>query len=417
MKQLLIGLFVFPAFFLSGTALLGQTDSCIKCHSELEDELLAPVKDFAQDVHSQVGLSCSDCHGGNPKEEDADLAMGSTFKDTPSRREIPQFCASCHSDISYMRRYNPSLRVDQLALYETSYHGQMLKKGDTKVAVCTDCHGTHSIRPASHPKALTFPWNIPDTCGRCHSDKNYMKGYKLSTNEEADYKKSVHANALYEKKDLSAPVCNDCHGNHGATPPEVASIAQVCRQCHPSTGDLFSGSPHKKAYDEMGFSECEVCHGNHKILKPSDEMIGVGEKAVCIQCHEEGSLPYKVASLISQKIQTFSTKINKASEIIQRANQLGVEVSEPQFKLKEANTTLIMMRNLTHSLSLPLIDEKIVEGDKVVDEVTREGEAALKEAKFRRIGLVTATSFLFLLCIALFLKIRQISRKEPRQQS
>jgi hypothetical protein len=87
-----------------------------------------------------------------------------------------------------------------------------------------------------------------------------------------------------------------------------------------------------------------------------------------------------------------------------------VEVSEPKFRLIEANTALILVRNLTHSLSLVDIEEKIEEGEKVLSEVTIAGEAALREAKFRKTGLIIATIFIFLLAIALFLKIRQISK-------
>jgi predicted CXXCH cytochrome family protein len=403
----------FLALLLLYSPLSSQTNSCIECHTELEDELLLPVETFKTDIHQQFGLSCSDCHGGNPLEEDMDLAKDKTFKGSPSRNQIPGFCASCHSDSSYMRRFNPSLRVDQLALYRTSEHGQLLKKGDAKVAVCSDCHATHGILTSTHPKSWTFPWNIPETCGRCHSDKNYMKEYKISTSQEDDYKQSVHAHALLEKKDLSAPVCNDCHGNHSAAPPEVTSIAFVCRQCHPSTGELFSQSPHKKAYEEIGVSECEACHGNHKILPPSDEMLGTGEKAVCIQCHDPDSEPYRIASRIKENLDEFIGKIKIADSLLERADRQGVEVSEPKFRLTEASTSLIMARNLIHSFSLVEIEENISEGEKVVAEVTEAGEAALKEAKFRKTGLIIATLFIFLLSIALYLKIRQITKKTP----
>jgi predicted CXXCH cytochrome family protein len=216
-----------------------------------------------------------------------------------------------------------------------------------------------------------------------------------------------------EKKDLSAPVCNDCHGNHGAAPPEVTSIAYVCRQCHPSAGELFSQSPHKKAYEEMGISECEACHGNHKIPPPSDEMLGTGEKAVCIQCHEPDSEPYRIASQIKEKLDEFIRKIQIADSLLEQADRQGVEVSEPKFRLIEASTALIMARNLTHSFSLVEIEENINEGEKVVAEVTEAGEAALKEAKFRKTGLIIATLFIFLLSIALYLKIRQITKETP----
>ncbi len=410
-KIIYLSSLVILVISLSHLALYAQRNSCIECHKELEDKLLAPVETFGKDIHQHFGLSCADCHGGNPSEEDIELAKDKTFKGTPQRSRIPEFCASCHSDSSYMRRFNPSLRVDQLDIYWTSEHGHLLKKGDTNVAVCTDCHGAHGIQAATHPKSWTFPWNIPQTCSRCHSDKDYMKDYKIPTNQWDDYKESVHAHALFEKKDLSAPACNDCHGNHGATPPEVTSIAYVCRQCHPSAGELFSQSPHKEVYDEMGISECEACHGNHKILPPSDEMLGTGEKAVCIQCHEPDSKPYEIASRIKEKLDEFIEKIRHAENLLDQADRQGVEVSEPKFRLAEANTILILVRNLTHSFSLTEIEEKIEEGKKVVAEVTNAGEAALKEAKFRKTGLIIATCFIFLLALALFLKIKQIDKK------
>ena len=397
----------------SHLTLNAQTNSCIECHKELEDELLAPVDAFKLDIHQQFGLSCSDCHGGNPAEEDMDLAKNKSFKGTPERSRVPEFCSSCHSDSNYMRRYNPSLRIDQLDIYWTSDHGRLLKKGDAKVAVCTDCHGIHGIQAATHPKSRTFPWNLPETCGRCHSDKEYMKDYKIPIIQWDEYRESVHAHALFEKKDLSAPTCNDCHGNHGAAPPEVTSISYVCRQCHPSAGELFSQSPHKKAFDELEISECEACHGNHKILPPSDEMLGTGEKAVCVLCHESDSKPYQIASRIKEKLDEFVKKIHSADSLLEKADRQGVEVSESKFRLIEANTVLVMVRNLTHSFSLAEIEEKIKEGEKVVAEVTEAGETALREAKFRKTGLIIATCFIFLLAIAIFLKIKQISKKTP----
>ncbi|UCC40288.1 MAG: cytochrome c3 family protein [Candidatus Aminicenantes bacterium] len=388
-----------------------QTNSCVDCHKELGDEFQELVESFEGDIHQQFGLSCADCHGGNPSEEDIDLAKDESFKGIPERSKIPEFCASCHSDSSYMRRFNPSLRVDQEDMYWTSEHGQLLKKGDTKVAVCTDCHNTHRIQAATHPKSWTFPWNIPQMCGRCHSDQNYMKDYRISTTQWDDYKESVHAHALFEKKDLSAPVCNDCHGNHGAIPPEVTSIAYICHQCHPSAGDLFSLSPHKTVFDELEISECEACHGNHKILPPTDEMLGTGEKAVCIQCHEPDTSPYQIAFRIKEKLDGFIEKIDIAGNLLEQADREGVDVSEPKFRLTEANTALIFARNLIHSFSLVEIEEKVNEGEKVADEVIQAGEAALREAKFRKTGLIIATAFIFLLAMALYLKIRQIDKK------
>lgn len=397
-------------FFFAAPAF---ADECINCHRELDDDLKAPAEAFQMDIHQEYGLSCADCHGGNPDAEDIEEAKNQTFKGAPPKEKIPELCGSCHSDSLYMRRFNPSLRVDQLELYWTSQHGKLLKEGDHKVAVCTDCHGIHGILQSSQPKSKVFPWNIPDTCGRCHSDGEYMKEYGISVSPVSDYKQSVHAQALYEKKDLSAPVCNDCHGNHGAVPPEVSSIAFVCRQCHPSAGELFSQSPHKLVFDELEIAECDACHGNHKILPPTDEMLGTGKGAVCIECHDTGSKAYEIALAIKKHLESFKAEMQNAEAKLDLADKQGVEVSEIKFQLQEAHTALIQVRNLIHGLSLEKIDTKIGEGETVIREVSEAGDAALREAKFRKRGLIVATVFLFLLAMALFLKIRQIENKNP----
>ena len=57
-------------------------------------ELKAPAEAFAQDIHQQFGLTCKDCHGGNPAQDDADKAKDKTFKGAPKRARIPEFCAN-----------------------------------------------------------------------------------------------------------------------------------------------------------------------------------------------------------------------------------------------------------------------------------------------------------------------------------
>jgi predicted CXXCH cytochrome family protein len=406
-----LALFCLLCFPLLG---FGQKNSCLDCHSKLEAELRAPADAFKQDIHQQFGLGCADCHGGNPAQDDADKAKDKSFKGAPKRAQIPEFCASCHSNAATMRSFNPNLRVDQLSQYWTSRHGQLLKNGDTKVAVCTDCHGPHGIQSAKYPKSMTFPWNIPQTCGRCHASADYMKDYKIPTNQLDEYEQSVHAKALFEKKDMSAPTCNSCHGNHGAFPPRVKSIASVCRQCHPSTGDLFSQSPHKKAFDEMGMSECEVCHGNHKILRPANEMLGTGEKSVCIQCHESGSKGYQAAADLERIFEALQKQMGQNEDILALAEKKGVEVSQPMFRLQDVKTILVSAKNLTHSLAVEDIREKAGEGEKILAEVQQSGGKALQEAKFRRTGLVIATAFLALFGLALFLKIRDMTKSGSR---
>ena len=410
-----IRLFAAAALFAPLLA-FGQKNSCIECHNQLDDELKVPVASFAADVHAEYGLSCKDCHGGNPDKDDIDLAKDKSFKGAPKRSQIPQFCGGCHSDAAAMRAYNPSLRTDQLSQYGTSRHGQLLKAGDTKAAVCTDCHGVHGIQSARFPKSLTFPWNIPQTCGRCHADKGLMAGYRIPTDQLDDYKASVHAKALFEKKDLSAPVCNDCHGNHGAYPPSVTSVASVCRQCHPSTGELFTKSPHKKAFDELGASECEACHGNHKILTPSTAMIGTDDNSVCVQCHEKGSRGFVAAAEFRRTLDGFESGYRAAGELLSQAKQKGVEVSDVEFKLLDVTTILVTAKNLTHGLDTAEIAKTVAEGEAALAGVRTAGEKALDEARFRRQGLAVTTVLLAVFAVALALKIRRMARARRERE-
>jgi hypothetical protein len=237
-----------------------------------------------------------------------------------------------------------------------------------------------------------------------------MEPYKLPTGQLEDYQGSVHARALLEKKDLSAPVCNDCHGNHGAFPPSVTSVASVCRQCHPSTGELFMKSPHKKAFDEMGAGECEACHGNHKILAPSTAMIGTGDGASCVLCHDKGSRGFEAAAEFRRELDGFESGFRAAEGLLAQARQKGVEVSDAEFKLQDVTTLLVSAKNLTHGLDGAEIAKAVSEGEKALVGVRELGEKALDEARFRRRGLAVTTALLALFGVALALKIRHMTR-------
>ena len=66
-------------------------------------ELVKPAKLYDGDVHHQAGLTCADCHGGNPNDDSMDaMSPAKGFRGVPKKAAIPDFCARCHSDIAYM---------------------------------------------------------------------------------------------------------------------------------------------------------------------------------------------------------------------------------------------------------------------------------------------------------------------------
>jgi hypothetical protein len=267
------------AAFAARAASREPSTSCISCHAQAEEEpMRAAVDAWPVDVHAAAGLGCESCHGGDATLELAEDGGGAMdpakgFKPTPSRLDIPDFCGRCHADPAFMKRYNPQARVDQLAEYRTSVHGKKNAAGDSTPATCIDCHGVHGIRPVSSPESPAYAANVPRMCAGCHADAAAMAPYGIPTNQFEDYSRSVHAAALLEKGDNAAPACNDCHGNHGAAPPGVGSVAHVCGHCHGREGALFRESFKQPLFENMSIAECSVCHEHHRIRHPTPEML------------------------------------------------------------------------------------------------------------------------------------------------
>ena len=238
-----------------------------------------------------------------------------------------------------MKNYNQALPVDQVAKYKTSIHGIKNSAGDINVAECASCHGSHEIRAVNDPKSSVYPSNIPEVCSGCHSDKTKMARYKIKTDQYDSYVQSVHGVALLEKGDLSAPSCNDCHGNHGAVPPGVESISKVCGSCHSLNMELFEQSVHKQAFDKQNIPECESCHGNHNIKNATDEMLGTGKNSTCTNCHKEGDVGYKIADNMRTLIDSLKREEDKAKIILEEANRKGMDVSDALYALKAVSYT------------------------------------------------------------------------------
>ena len=226
------------------------TDECIKCH--LENEMM-PEHYSQSDIHWQNGLSCSGCHGGRSDEIDEEKAMSKSngFVGIPDKKEIPKFCGKCHSDIGKMQLFQTRIPTDQVSQYYVSKHGKQLRIGNMDIATCTDCHTSHEILPASDTRSSVYASNIPNTCDNCHGNSELMSKYNLESTQLEEYSKSVHGIALLENQDTGAPSCNDCHGNHGATPPGVESISHVCGSCHVNNMNYFNSSSMAEAFSEM----------------------------------------------------------------------------------------------------------------------------------------------------------------------
>jgi predicted CXXCH cytochrome family protein len=311
-----------------------------------------------------------------------------------------------------MRTYAPKQRVDQATEYAASVHGKRLAAGDRNVATCASCHGAHGIRMVTDAKSPVFPTNVATTCASCHADARRMAEYKLPdgtplpTHQFADYQKSVHYAALTKGNDLSAPTCNDCHGNHGAVPPGVGSIANVCGTCHVVFAQKFGQSVHQQIFDKG----CVECHGNHAVLKPSDEMLGATGHAICATCHS-GSDDTGAAGATKMRggIEHLKAGVERSSALVARIRNAGIEVSDDELALREARSKLTLARTEMHAANPPAVDAVLGEGEQIVAAVDRNGQRGLGELAYRRRGLAWSLGAILLLVVGLVLKVRQIN--------
>lgn len=468
--KLIFYLTLVIGMFFENNLAQNTTDFCLKCHKANGDK--AAVM-FTKDIHYEMGVSCADCHGGDQSKSNMGEAMSekNNFIGVPKGNRISELCSQCHSDeyqnlinsvhgkltikgdqiitqcitchgihnilrkedknsnvnalnvakicagchsnIAYIKKYNPELPTDQYEKYLTSKHGILNSKKDPKAASCVSCHGSHEIRNVNDVKSKVYASNLPEVCSVCHSDSQYMKDYKIPTDQYDKYIGSVHGIALLKKGDLAAPSCNDCHGNHGAAPPGVESISKVCGICHALNAELFAKSPHKKAFDTLNKPECETCHGNHEIIVGTDQLIGNTKGTICYQCHNENQnvegfiVAGKMRAILDSLVKLEETTV----KLITDAEQKGMEVSEAKFKLRDIRQAKLETRTIIHAFNFDTFEKTSNNALSLIYDVKNLGEKAVNEYYFRRWGLLAATAIISVLAITLFIYIKKLEKK------
>jgi nitrate/TMAO reductase-like tetraheme cytochrome c subunit len=123
---------------------------CIDCHDSdlVRPEYKAVPAEWRKSVHYRNGVSCQDCHGGDPKDAARSMAPGSGFLGVPKPKEIPEFCGKCHLGIEKN--------------YLESGHGKAFMTTGTGPN-CVLCHHSHDIQKAS------IGIINPKLCGICHT--------------------------------------------------------------------------------------------------------------------------------------------------------------------------------------------------------------------------------------------------------
>ena len=119
---------------------------CVTCHEAQPGRGGSPAHEWKNSVHAEGGISCHDCHGGDPSDAVNAMSPARGFIGKPEAEGIPAFCGRCHVGIR-----------DE---YLQSGHGKALGSGGP---TCVTCHGSHAVRKAS------LAIINEKTCTPCHT--------------------------------------------------------------------------------------------------------------------------------------------------------------------------------------------------------------------------------------------------------
>jgi hypothetical protein len=211
--------------------------SCKECHEDKYKLTLDSVHQRALAAGNRGAAVCTDCHDPHAQAK----ITGEDGRLLPSAQvQIPATCARCHQAV-----YDA---------YKRSVHGAALIGGGNRdVPSCVDCHGVHSI---PDPLTARFRLQSPQMCADCHTDKEKMARYGISTAVLRTYIADFHGTTvtLFEKQtpdqQTNKPVCYDCHGVHDIRRPEdpdkglhvKQNLLEACKKCHPDATPNFPSS-------------------------------------------------------------------------------------------------------------------------------------------------------------------------------
>jgi Ni,Fe-hydrogenase I cytochrome b subunit len=258
------------------------SEACLACHGmegfsgPNEQPLFVNGEAFNASVHG--ALPCTTCH-----------AAATAIPHEPLEKVGIEPCATCHEDA--------------VTAYRKSVHGKSRAKGNGEAATCTDCHGNiHAVTPHTEPTSTTHWSKMAATCARCHANIEMAQKFQIPVVRPAEaYLQSVHARTVAAGR--HGAVCSDCHGAHDilqATDPQATiyrtNVPATCGHCHTNELTAYNASVHGEAL-ALGVTDapvCTDCHGEHRILGPTDKASPVFAANVptetCGHCHADERL-------------------------------------------------------------------------------------------------------------------------------
>jgi cytochrome b subunit of formate dehydrogenase len=268
-----------------------DNEICLDCHGmegfdtetpngETRQIHVSPDR-FGQSVHGK--RFCVECHKDIieiPHEEFVDRKVS---------------CVQCHRSLWDTAQKEGKAEefarlgevVQQIDSYMGSVHARPNDEDQSHTnATCYDCHNAHYITHIEAEVGAMSRLEIPDICGKCHSEQT------------ADYFTSVHGKEVAFNGNPYAAVCIDCHTTHTIDSPADdnirLAITKNCGNCHDQEFETYTGTYHGQV-NTLGYAytaKCFDCHGSHQIQRVADEASTVhanNRLETCRKCHADAT--------------------------------------------------------------------------------------------------------------------------------
>jgi hypothetical protein len=150
---------------------------CASCHGSHD---IKPKNDRESKVYrARVPSTCGSCHAGVL----ADYVTSVHGRAVNAGSSGAPVCIDCHTAHEIRRVEGPAWQLEivkecgtchrqSLKTYRDTFHGQVTALGFTRVARCSDCHGSHQIRAVSDRQSSVSGANLVSTCRKCHPKAN-----------------------------------------------------------------------------------------------------------------------------------------------------------------------------------------------------------------------------------------------------
>jgi len=137
-------------------------DSCVECHGKTSflvtnKKLYNYFQRWRSSNHTRAGVTCADCHGGNPQSPDKEKAHvddlnAAQASSAVNFRNIPKTCGRCHEHI--FEGFRESAHFEHVVSKDQKDQGP----------TCVTCHGSMNV-------TVLNAYTVEETCRKCHNEE------------------------------------------------------------------------------------------------------------------------------------------------------------------------------------------------------------------------------------------------------